>query len=129
MRQSEFRKAVEALNCNRNDWIEDSWVCNWVAHYKTTSRGDVEASIQLPPLPRSLHGYESCRTRWYQIRVTPRPELRETHVQIDEFHSSTGKRIEEINPDYAFPSRGEAFDYASEWLSKAEGIRVGNILA
>ena len=127
MRQEKFRQAVQALHNPAE---------GWVAYFNQHSRGDVEASIQIPASAamasrqnKQQNGYESCRTRWYLIYVTPRPELRETHVQVDEFTPDTKEKVEEINPDYAFQSRGEAFDYAEMWLSKAKGIRDGNIIA
>ena len=126
MKKAEFRRAVLRLHSPAE---------GWVAYFNHHSRGDVEASIQLPASAamasrqHKQNGYESCRTRWYLIYVTPRPELRETHVQVDEFTPHTKEKVEEINPDYALQSRGEAFDYAEMWLSKAKGIRNGNIIA
>ena len=115
MRQTEFKRAVAALHSPYDPETGQ----NWVAHYSTSDRGDVEASLQLPG------------NRWYNIHITPRPELRETHVQVDYIYKpgQLDGMIEEINPDYAFHSRGEAFDYAEMWLSKAKGIRDGNIIA
>jgi hypothetical protein len=110
MKKAEFRQAVQALH--------NPAETGWVAHYSTNDRGDVEASLQLPG------------NRWYNIQVTPRPELRETHVQVDYVYKPGQLKgmIEEINPDYAFQSRGEAFAYAALWLSKAKGVRDGNII-